>query len=274
MSLLQDRTDEHSANSTGAFDGSDGALLPVFRLSSLADKTDKPRVLARPVPYRTRTKRNTALADAGNVVRPISDFRRLCVYLFLVRQERYKQRYGGVFGFSRRVSWDMGGDNGNLASRESSKSKMNENLSGALIGSSIGLSTIFFTWLKDRRRGNIDESTLVLGKWKDLVEQHRLDTEQHRHDILAIRDEFNAYRVASAHEKLALTNELTVVRDRLVKAESRIGELENENVGLKRLIAQNSQSTAVRFARNEGKAEDIEYARRIDLADKNIQERE
>lgn len=94
----------------------------------------------------------------------------------------------------------------------------------------IGVLTLAVTFLANRRKGQIDESALVLGKWKELVDQHQLA-------IKDIREEFADYkRTAMA--------EIAELRERLGKAEHRIVELELENAGLKRAIAQNSQSTA------------------------------
>lgn len=94
----------------------------------------------------------------------------------------------------------------------------------------IGALTLLVTFLANRRKGQIDESALVLGKWKELVDQHQLA-------IKDIREEFAEY-------KRSAMAEIGELRDRLSKAEHRIVELELENAGLKRAIAQNSQSTA------------------------------
>ncbi len=80
------------------------------------------------------------------------------------------------------------------------------------------------------RKGNVDETTMVLGKWKELVDAHQTQIG-------------------------ALTQEITALRERLVATETafadyrrvtdkRIRELEDENAGLKRAIVQNSQSAA------------------------------
>lgn len=95
----------------------------------------------------------------------------------------------------------------------------------------IGALTLFVTFLANRQKGQIDESALVLGKWKELVDQHQAA-------IKDIRSEFAEYK------KTALF-ELAELRERLAEAEQRIRELETENAGLKRAIAQNSQSTSM-----------------------------
>lgn len=88
-----------------------------------------------------------------------------------------------------------------------------------------------------KRKADVDESALVLGKWKELVERHEAD-------IKAVREEFAGYK----RDAMA---ELTAVRERLAGAERRIAEqdeqiagLKRENEQLKRTIAQNARSTA------------------------------
>lgn len=80
------------------------------------------------------------------------------------------------------------------------------------------------------RKTDVDESAMILGKWKELVEAHE-------NAIKAVREEFSAYRTTAIAE-------IADLRTRLVSAERRITELETENAGLKRSIAQNSRSTA------------------------------
>lgn len=106
----------------------------------------------------------------------------------------------------------------------------------------------FLVYLSTRRRTDVDESTMVLAAWKNLVEQHQSD-------IKGIRDEFAAYKASALAE-------ITDLRDRLRNAESRITELETENAGLKRAIAQNSRSSAYLLGgkqrRNSDPGEDLE----------------
>ena len=102
-------------------------------------------------------------------------------------------------------------------------------------GYAVALVTFLFTWLRDRRKNDIDESALVLGKWKELVEQHQSA-------IKDIRAEFAAYKTTAMQEVADL-------RHRLRGAEKRISELEAENTGLKRAIAQNSQSAAYQIGK-------------------------
>jgi len=101
----------------------------------------------------------------------------------------------------------------------------------------------YLTWRLNSRKADVDESALILGKWKELVEAHEKA-------IAAVREEFSAYRAT------ALT-EITDLRSRLTAAERRITELETENAGLKRSIAQNSQSTAHLLGGAVGRANSI-----------------
>ncbi len=86
-------------------------------------------------------------------------------------------------------------------------------------------------WWNSHRKTDIDESALVLGKWKELVDQHQTD-------IRGIREEFAVYK------KTAL-EEIGALRLRIVELESENRSLRDEVAGLKRAIAQNSQSTAM-----------------------------
>lgn len=105
----------------------------------------------------------------------------------------------------------------------------------AYAGYVVAIVTVLVAWLRDRRKGDIDESALVLGKWKELVDQHQAA-------IKDIREEFAEY-------KRTAIAEIADLRERLRIAEGRITELEAENAGLKRAIAQNSQSTAYQLTR-------------------------
>ncbi|HEX8412459.1 MAG TPA: hypothetical protein VF637_01035 [Sphingomicrobium sp.] len=108
------------------------------------------------------------------------------------------------------------------------------------LGWAIAAAVAIAAILRDKRKGDIDESALVLGKWKELVEQHQSD-------IRSIKDEFAVYKATAIAE-------IGDLRARLVKAEARITELETENAGLKRAIAQNSQSTAYQLGRSSRRA--------------------
>lgn len=87
------------------------------------------------------------------------------------------------------------------------------------------------------RKGSVDESALVLGKWKELV-----DTHQKQIGLMQGRID-------------TLTSENTDLRARLDKAEKRIREQDEEIDGLKRRFLQNSSSTVLRIdkAKDEGK---------------------
>lgn len=103
--------------------------------------------------------------------------------------------------------------------------------------------TIIVTWFQSKRKGDIDESALILGKWKELVEQHQSD-------IRGIREEFTAYKTSALEEISALRTRVREAEDRSLALEKRVSELETENAGLKRAIAQNSRSAAVILGRS------------------------
>ncbi|WP_312487147.1 hypothetical protein [Sphingomonas sp.] len=104
---------------------------------------------------------------------------------------------------------------------------------GGVSGWVVALVGPFLVYLATRRKTDVDESAMILGKWKELVEAHEKA-------IAAVREEFAVYR------KSAL-DEIADLRTRLVAAERELIELKAENAGLKRSIAQNSQSTAHMF---------------------------
>jgi len=132
--------------------------------------------------------------------------------------------------------------------------------SGYVVAFLTAVTGIYF----NKRKGDIDESTMVLGAWKNLVEQHQTD-------IKSLKEDFAAYKRASTDEfaayKATAIAEIADLRQRLAKAEGRIGELETENTGLKRAIAQNSQSTAYQLGRNRS---DDEMVDKLDRAGHNL----
>lgn len=101
---------------------------------------------------------------------------------------------------------------------------------GAVSGWVVAIVAPLLVFLATNRKTDVDESAMILGKWKELVEAHEKA-------IAAVREEFATYRKSALEE-------IADLRTRLSAAERRIGELETENAGLKRAIAQNSQSTA------------------------------
>lgn len=96
---------------------------------------------------------------------------------------------------------------------------------GALGGWIVALLLGLFTLLTQMRKARVDESAIVLAKWKELVESHD-------RDLAAMREELRAER-----------QENTSLRAELRKAESEIRALKEEVAGLRRLIAQLGQST-------------------------------
>lgn len=99
---------------------------------------------------------------------------------------------------------------------------------GGVLATLIG---VFVTGRLQSRKTDVDESAIVLGKWKELVETHERQLAKALAEIDAVRK-----RV------LDLETENTTLK-------RRVSELESENAGLKRAIAQNSQSTAFQLGR-------------------------
>lgn len=117
---------------------------------------------------------------------------------------------------------------------------MNWTVAATVGGWVIAVLTLFGTWVSNKRKADVDESALVLGKWKELVEQHEKTLKAANSQIGSLEN-----RVAAAEARIA---ELEQLR-REDAAEMR--SLREENAGLKRTIAQHSQSAAVLLPANK-----------------------
>lgn len=102
----------------------------------------------------------------------------------------------------------------------------------------VAIITIVSTFVYNNRKVQVDESALVLGQWRALVENHQ-------------------------GQIAVMAKEITDLRERLGKAEMRIRDLEDENAGLKRAIAQNSQSAVY----NLTKVATQDKSNALDIAD-------
>lgn len=111
------------------------------------------------------------------------------------------------------------------------------------------LLTIVFTALANRRKSEIDESTLVLGKWKELVEAHESRLKR-------MNEDFEAYRINSREEREALKARVAELEHKVKSLEDghaaairdrdeQIRARDEEIAGLKAAIRANSRSTAV-----------------------------
>lgn len=110
-----------------------------------------------------------------------------------------------------------------------------------------GAATILLAFLVNWRKGKVDESAVILGKWKDLVDAHEAQ-------IKRLNEDFDSHRAQA-------TSEIADLRQRLQSAELRITEMEAQArekdkyiVGLEAQIRQNSQSTAHLLGRPEALA--------------------
>ncbi len=102
----------------------------------------------------------------------------------------------------------------------------------------VALFVAFVSGVVQWRKGSVDETALVLGKWKDLVEAHQSS-------ITALHTQ-----IASQAEEIA------DLRKRVIKLEERERELLDENAGLKRAIAQHSRSTAFQIGKQRTASKD------------------
>lgn len=100
----------------------------------------------------------------------------------------------------------------------------------------------FLVWLGSRRKADIDESAVILGKWKELVEAHEAA-------IKRLTEDFHAQRKRWDEENEALRKRVRDLEGEGRAKDAKIKALEDEVVGLKRAIAQNSQSAAFQLGR-------------------------
>lgn len=113
---------------------------------------------------------------------------------------------------------------------------------GGWLGWVIAAATALFTIIAQWRKSRVDESALVLGKWKELVEAHESAIRRLNED--AERD-----RKRAAEEAHALRRRIAELEEQGKEKDGRIKALETELEGLKRTIIQNSKSTAQVLAR-------------------------
>ena len=154
-----------------------------------------------------------------------------------------------------------------LAPKENMRADMDQQLWPVIIGGVVAALGVIVGWFQSHKKAEIDESTLVLGKWKELVEQHQ-------NDIRALKEEFLAYKKSAEEELEAVRHRLRDVErefaDYRRSSETRMREMEAENVGLRRAIGQTSRSTAVLLGTKKGiDPEDADFVDRIDRAGDN-----
>lgn len=86
-----------------------------------------------------------------------------------------------------------------------------------------------FTAITQFRKSRVDESALILGSWKEMVEAHKAMVNQHDAELKELREY------------------LRVEREDNEKLRTRVHELEDQVAGLRRNIAQLGQSTAIQL---------------------------
>jgi hypothetical protein len=101
----------------------------------------------------------------------------------------------------------------------------------SLIGYLIAFATLLGTWFFNHRKADIDASGQALTAWQDLVKSHK-------EDMKSLREELIAYKTSA-------TKEISDLRQRVTDLEGLVRHKDDEIAGLKRTIAQHSQSNAV-----------------------------
>ncbi len=111
----------------------------------------------------------------------------------------------------------------------------------------VGLLTILGTWAYNSRKVQVDESALVLSKWKEFAEIHQADMKRLKEDMQSDRTRYEGEleslrkRIKEVEAEFAAFRKETVAQTKL--REQQIKDRDEEIAGLKRQIAQNSQST-------------------------------
>jgi chromosome segregation ATPase len=102
------------------------------------------------------------------------------------------------------------------------------------IAAAVGPTLVF---LSTRRKTDVDESAMILGKWKELVDAHEAA-------IKRLTEEFDRERKRWTEDTVRLTHRIAELETEGRQKDIKIKGLEDEVSGLKRAIAQNSKSTA------------------------------
>lgn len=134
---------------------------------------------------------------------------------------------------------------------------------GIIGGWLVALGTIFFNWRASSRKTGVDESALILGKWKDLV-----DTHERR--IKEMTAEFDRYKKTTDETIDRLQTRVGELERKSANDDKTIRSLQDENAGLRRQIAQNSQSTAYQLKRIAGDDPIDELTEKLDRAGHNL----
>lgn len=116
---------------------------------------------------------------------------------------------------------------------------------GALIGLVGGAISFLWAAYTHVRKARVDESALILDKWKELVDHHQID-------MARLKDDFEHYRHCAQEELNSLRVEAQRLRERVQILEREIYQHRNREAellslieGLRRQIATTSQTVPV-----------------------------
>lgn len=135
----------------------------------------------------------------------------------------------------------------------------------AWIGWIMAAAVAVGAWWNNRRKNDVDESALILGKWKDLV-----DTHEKR--IKEIADEFLNYKRAATEELDSLRSRVRVLERKSMQDDETIRGLRADKEGLQRQLAQVSRSTAAQLGRLRPDPEIDESADKLNRMGDNLRE--
>lgn len=126
---------------------------------------------------------------------------------------------------------------------------------GKWVGYAVGALAVLFSFWQNWRKTDVDESALILGKWKELVDTHK-------QDITDLKTDFAIYKAGAVAEIAALSLRLTVVEREFseyrVRAAKEISHREDEIAGLRRAILQNSASTVIELGKTDQRVTDLD----------------
>lgn len=109
----------------------------------------------------------------------------------------------------------------------------------------VAILVAIFTFIAQWRKGGVEETAMVLGKWKELVEAHEHQIEGLHGQIKTLTEKVVALESAAADLRKTASGLERVAEDRL----HRIEHLERELEGAKRNLKQQAESFAEQLKR-------------------------
>lgn len=121
----------------------------------------------------------------------------------------------------------------------------------------IGLLGVIFPFVMNLWKGNAENNIKVMNEWQKLYDAHekriaayekRIEGYERRIETITLQ--FEEHRKEAAEESRLLRHRLSEAEERIRHLERLVIDKEEENAGLKRQLAQITQSTAARLGEN------------------------